>query len=112
MTETMIAMSYGRLKQSVVRVPSQALGSMGDTVKKHPFAAAAVAVGAGITLYGIFRMMNRQRTPRERRAGGRERSAGPDMAMEIFSMLLPIIKPYITGYLEKYLGKIFSKDHP
>ena len=110
MTEAMIARSYGRLKQSVVQAPSQVLSSLGKTVKKHPFAAAATAVGAGITLYGLFRLMTRQGAARKSAAGSREQSSRPDMKREIRSMILPIVTPYIAGYLEKYMGRIFSGD--
>jgi len=109
-TEAMIARSYGRLKQSVARAPSQALNSMGGTIRKHPVAAAAVAVGAGLTLYGLFRLLTRKGTSRENLAGRREQHSGPDMKMEVLSMILPMVTPYIASYLEKYLGKIFSGD--
>ena len=109
MTEALIARSYGRLKQSVVQAPSQTLGSMGKTVRNHPFASAAAAVGAGIILYGLFRLMTRQGAARERVAGSREQKARPDMTMEILSMIIPLITPYIAGYLENYVGRIFSR---
>jgi hypothetical protein len=110
MTEELIARSYGRLKQSVVQAPSRALSSMGGTIRQHPFATAAVAVGAGITLYGLFRLTTRQSTVKERVAGSRGYTSRPDMTMEILSTILPIVTPYIAGYLEKYMGKIFSGD--
>lgn len=110
LTEAMIASSYGRLKQSVARAPSQAMGSLGGTVRKHPLAAAAAAVGVGIALYGLFRMMTRRGAVREQAAGSREQASRPDMKMEILSMLLPIVTPYIASYLEKYMKKIFSGD--
>ena len=109
-TEAMIARSYGRLKQSVARAPSQALNSMGGTIRKHPVAAAAVAVGAGLTLYGLFRLITRKGTSRENLDGRREQRSGPDMRMEVISMILPLVTPYIASYLEKYMGKIFSGD--
>ena len=107
-TEALIARSYERLKQSVVQAPSQTLGSMGKTVRKHPFASAAAAVGAGIILYGLFRVMTREGAVRERVAGSREQKTRPDMTMEILSMIIPLITPYIAGYLENYMGRIFS----
>jgi len=110
MTEAMIARSYGRLKQSVARAPSQALNSMGGTIRKHPVAAAAVAVGAGLTLYGLFRLITRKGTSRENLGGRKEQQSGPDMKMEVLSMILPMITPYIASYLEKYIGKIFSGE--
>ncbi len=109
-TEEMIARSYGRLKQSVVQAPSKALGSLGKTVKDHPFAAAATAVGAGITLYGLFRLVTRQGTARETVGGSREQKSRPDLRMEIISLILPMVAPYISSYIEKYLGGIFSRD--
>ena len=110
MTEALIAKSYGRLKQSVVQAPSQALGSMGGTIRKHPLGAAAAAVVAGITLSGLFRLVTRQGAVKERGAGEREQRSRPNMTMEILSMILPLVTPYIAGYLERYMGRIFSKD--
>jgi hypothetical protein len=112
MTEAMIARSYGRLKRSVAQAPSQALSAMGGTIRKHPLASAAVAAGAGLTLYGIFRLATRPATFPESRS--REQKSRSDMKMEIFSMILPIITPYIVSYLEKYLGKVYAgkQDKP
>jgi hypothetical protein len=109
MTEAMIARSYGRLKQSVAQAPSQALNSMGGTIRRHPVATAAVAVGAGLTLFGLFRLLTRKGTA-GRSAGSGEQKSRPDMKIEVLSMILPIVTPYITRYLEKYMGRIFSGD--
>jgi hypothetical protein len=109
-TEEMIARSYGRLKQSVVQAPSKALGSLGKTVKDHPFATAATAVGAGIALYGLFRLVTRQGTASKNVGGSREQKSRPDLRMEILSLILPMVAPYISSYIEKYLGRIFSRD--
>jgi hypothetical protein len=81
---------------------------MGNTIRKHPFAAAAAAGGAGITLYGLLRMMTRHGAVNERVAGSRESKSRPDMRMEILSMIIPLVAPYIAGYLERYLGRLFS----
>jgi hypothetical protein len=110
MTEAMIARSYGRLKRSVTQAPSRAFSSAGETVRKHPFATAAAAVGAGIALFGLFRLMTRQGAEREKDAGSRERRSSPDMTREILSMIIPIITPYVTGYLKNYMAKVFSGD--
>lgn len=110
MTEALIARSYGRLKQSVVQAPSQALGSVGGTIRKHPYASAAAAVGAGITLYGLFRLMNRHGALKESIAGRGEQKSRPDMRWEILSLIIPLVTPYIAGYLEKHMGRIFSAD--
>jgi hypothetical protein len=111
MTEAMIARSYGRLKQSVIQAPSQALGSMGKTMRKHPFAAAAAAIGTGIALYGLYRLVTRKGAAKERGTGDREQRSRPDMIMEILSMILPMVTPYIAGYLEKYMGR-GERDSP
>ena len=108
MTEAMIARSYGRLKQSVAQAPSQALNSLGGTIRRHPVATAAVAVGAGLTLFGLFRLLTRQGTARGSASGGREQKSRTDMKMEVLSMILPLVTPYIARYLEKYMGRIFS----
>jgi len=110
MTEAMIARSFGRLKQSVAQAPSQAFSSAGETVRKHPVAAAAAAVGAGIALYGLFRLMTRHGAAQENVAGHGERGSRSDMTKEIFSMIIPIVTPYVTGYLKNYMAGIFSRD--
>jgi hypothetical protein len=110
MTEELITRSYGRLKQSVVQAPSRALRCVGNTLKEHPIPAAGAAVGAGITLYGLFRLMTRQGSVKERVAYCSEKPPGADMKMVILSLIIPIVTPYITDYLGKYVGRIFSED--
>jgi hypothetical protein len=110
MTEELITRSYGRLKQSVVQAPSRALGCVGNTLKEHPLAAAGAAVGAGITLYGLFRLMTRQGSVKESVACCRENQSRPDMKMVILSLIIPIVTPYIAGYLGKHVGRVFSED--
>jgi len=100
LTEALIAGSYARLKLSVVEAPSQVLGSMGKTVRDHPYASAAVAGGAGLLLYGIFDQMNRHGAAKEE---SRKQKSRPDMTMEILSQVLPLVTPYIAGYVEKYM---------
>jgi len=112
LTELLLARSYARLKQSVVKTSSDALSSVGDmvggTVRKHPYATAGAAVGAGVLLYGLFRLMNRD-SPAPERSGGKKagRSA---MTMEVLSLLAPVVMPYVTSYLDGYLKKAFSKE--
>jgi O-antigen/teichoic acid export membrane protein len=108
MTEEMIGRSFVRLKRSVVLAPSRAFSSAGDTVRKHPVAAAVAAVGAGIAVYGLFRLMTRRSATREKVPVRRERESRPDMSREILSMLIPIVTPYVIGYLKNYMDGIFS----
>jgi hypothetical protein len=107
LTELLIARSYGNLKQSVIKTSFEALGSVGGTIKKHPYATAGAAVGAGILLFGLFSLLNRGSS---RKGHGRERKSRPDITSELFSLLMPVVTPYITAYLEKYLGRVFSRD--
>jgi len=107
LTELLIARSYGNLKTSMVRTSFAALGSVGGTVKKHPYATVGAAVGAGILLFGLFSLMFRGGSGR---GHDREQSSRPDMTSAIFSLLMPVVTPYITAYLEKFLGRTFSKN--
>jgi hypothetical protein len=107
LTELLIARSYGNLKQSVIKTSFEALGSVGGTIKKHPYATAGAAVGTGILLFGLFSLLNRGSS---RKGHGRERKSRPDITSELFSLLMPVVTPYITAYLEKYLGRVFSRD--
>ena len=76
LTELLIARSYGNLKHSVAKASSDALGSVGDavggTVRKHPYATAGAAVGAGIIMFMLFRLMNRGGSSRRKGASERE----------------------------------------
>jgi hypothetical protein len=109
LTELLIARSYGNLKRSVVKTSFAAFGSVGGTIKKHPYATAGAAAGAGILLFMLFRLMNRGGSGRRQDVGDRERSSRPDLMMELFSLMMPVITPYITAYVEKYLGRAFSR---
>ena len=110
LTEMLIAKSYGNLKKSVVRASSDAFGSLGEsvggTIKKHPYATAGTAVGAGIVLVALFKLMGRGGSGKKKENGGRGRSS--DMGSDILSMLMPLAMPYLTAYLEKYLGSMVS----
>ena len=107
----LIAKSYGNLKTSVVRTSSETLGSLGSsvsgTIRKHPYATAGAAVGLGIVMFGLFRLMSRGGSSQKRDAGSRGHLS--DMGREIFSLLTPVLMPYISAYLEKHLGMMFSK---
>ena len=108
LTEMLIAKSYGNLKQTVKQASADTFGSLGETVgetvRTHPYATAGAAVGAGIVLFGLFKLMNRNSSSKEK---GRERSSGA--GMDIISIIMPILTPYLSAYLEKSLGETFSK---
>ena len=61
LTELLLAKSYGSLKESVVKASSDALRSAGESVggavRRHPYATAGAAAGAGILLFLLFRLM-------------------------------------------------------
>ena len=113
-TETLIAESYGQLKQSVVQLPSRASRSIGQSIRDHPFATAGAAVAGGIILYGLFRHITSRASIHE--AQGRTRSPRendvrrPDLMHEILSMMIPVVAPYITGYVQKYIGRMMAGD--
>jgi hypothetical protein len=111
-TETLIGESYGQVRQSVAQTPSRALGSFCTTLRKHPFAAAATAVVAGAVLFGIFKLVTSRSSYNE--VEGRSRSLSqrdssrPDLTQEMLSMIIPLAAPYITGYIQNYIGRILS----
>ena len=106
-TEALISQSYGQLKQSVVMVPTRACRSLGQTVRKHPFATAAAAVIAGAGMYGIFKMMSSRSSGLE--APGRSHVSPqndmkrPNMMHELLLLMIPLAAPYIMDYIRKYL---------
>jgi hypothetical protein len=107
LTELLLARSYGRLKQSVSQATSDTFGSLGETVgetvRKHPYATAGVAVGAGVILYGLFRLLNRDGSSGD--TGRGKHSSRTDMRGEILSQILPVVMPYLAAYLKRYLGR-------
>jgi hypothetical protein len=113
LTELLLARSYGNLKKSVVKTSFAAIGSVGGTVRKHPYAAAGAtagaAFGAGILLFMLVKMLTRGSSSRKHDDAGRGHASRKDFAMEILSMLLPVISPYVTAYAEKLLGRTFPR---
>src|SRR5665647_2706572 len=111
-TEKLIAESYGQVRQSVVQAPTRAFGSFCTTIRKHPFAAGGTAVVAGALLFGIFKLVTSRSSYNEE--PGRSRNQlqrdrrGPDLTQEMLSMIIPLAAPYITGYLQNYIGRILS----
>ena len=105
-TEALIAESYGRLKKSVVHAPSRALGSVGGTIRRHPFAAAATAIIGGIAAYVIITRM----TSPGAGTGQKKERSHPDLMHEMQGMIIPLVAPFIIGYIQKYIGSIFSAE--
>jgi len=113
-TETLIAQSYGKLKQSVIQAPSRACSSVGQTVREHPYATAGAAIVAGVVVYGIYRIMtSRTSGKKARRSDPDSRHKGMnhmDFMQQIMPMIMPLVAPYIAGYLRNYLGAILSPE--
>ncbi len=104
LTELLIAQSYGNLKQSVIRIPAESISSLGGHLRRYPFAAAGAAVGAGILLFGLWRLLPR--------SGGRAGEGGrssqkPSMSDEIVSLLLPVLMPLVMAFIKEYIGRRF-----
>jgi hypothetical protein len=113
LTELLIAKSYGNLKHSVAKASSDALSSIGDTVggsvRKHPYATAGAAVGAGILMFMLYKLMNRGGSSRRKKASERDERSRSGMTTDLLGMLIPIAAPYLTAYLEKSLGRMFAR---
>lgn len=105
-TELLLARSCENLKKSVVRTSTNSIKSVGGSLRRHPFAIAGAAAGAGVILFGLYRLMSRG-GPSGRHAG-REPASRQTMSWELVSMLMPVVIPYITAYVEKYIGTKFS----
>jgi hypothetical protein len=108
-TEALIAESYGQLKQSVARVPSKACESVVKTLSDHPYATAGTAVVGGVALYGIIKMMTSHSSGQ---GAGRDRerdTCRPNHMHDMLTMVLPLVTPYLAGYVQKYLGSILSE---
>ena len=114
LTELLIAKSYGNLKHSVARTSSEALSAVGETVggsvRKHPCATAGAAVGAGVLMFMLYKLMNRGGSSRREKTREREERSRSNMTMDLLGMFIPIAAPYFTAYLEKYLGRMVARD--
>jgi len=113
-TETLIAESYGQLKQSVFQAPSRACRSAYQTARQHPCATAGAAIVAGVALYGIFKMVTS--SPSSQGAAGgagsclKTDTGRPDLMQQMLPVLIPLVAPYIGSFIQKYLGKILSGE--
>jgi hypothetical protein len=111
-TEALIAESYGQLKKSVIQIPSRALGSVRETITRHPFAAAGTAVGAGLAAYWLFKMITPHSVSKEPDRETNQRSGSgsrhPDYLMKVISLIIPLVIPFVTGYLKKYIEGILQ----
>jgi hypothetical protein len=109
-TEALIAQSYGQLKQSVVRIPSRAYHSVGQTLRDHPYATAGTAVVAGVAIYGIIKMMTSASPVQYAQGDSRVRkdTHHMDLLQQMLPIIIPLVTPYLGGYLKKYLGNIQS----
>jgi hypothetical protein len=103
-TESLIAESYGQLKKSVVQAPHRALGAVGGTIRKHPFAAAAVAIAGGIAAYGIVTRIASSRAG----ASQQKEQSQPDLMKEMLLIFLPLAAPHIVTFIQKYLGNFIQ----
>ena len=103
-TESLIAESYGQLKKSVVQAPHLALGFVGGTIRKHPFAAATVAIAGGIAAYGIFTWIAKgSASPRQKKEQN-----PPDLMKEMLLIFLPLAAPHIVTLIQKYVGNFIQ----
>ena len=114
-TETLIAGSYLRTKQSVMQAPHRAYRSGEQIVRDHPYASAATVVVAGLVIYGIISMKGAHtsgaRTPGSSAEFVQQQpSSCLDLMPEILAILIPLISPYITGYIQKYVEIILAKE--
>lgn len=110
-TEALIAESFGKIKQSVLSAPRNAVQPATSLIREHPFATAATAAGAGLVAYELIRLV----TPRvvmkeisvqpqvEVKEAGRRRE-------DMTSQLLALATPYLVGYLQQYVGRMVSGE--
>ena len=114
LTELLLAKSYGNLKESVVKASSDALRSAGESVggavRRHPYATAGAAAGAGILLFLLFRLAGGGGSPGRRSHAVREEQPRSNPAMDLLGMLMPFVMPYITAYIEKSLGRVTGRE--
>jgi len=115
LTELLLAKSYGHLKTSVVKASSDALSSVGETVggtvKRHPYATAGAAVGAGILMFMLFRILGGGGgSSRRRSAASRDEKPRSSPAMDLLGMLMPFVMPHITAYIERSLGRMVGRE--
>lgn len=112
-TEALIAESFGRLEQSAVQAPSRVLKSVEQTIREHPFQAAAAATVFGVIAYALIRLM-RPRVVSDKgseQTHTHEKKTGcPDLVRQMLSVIIPLAVPYISGYIQKYIEGIHSRE--
>ena len=111
-TEALIAQSYGKLKQSVVQIPSRAYNSVSQTLRDHPYATAGTAVVGGVAMYGIIKMLTSHdcASKESNRSSRQEGTSHMDILQHMLPIIIPLVTPYLAGYIQKYLGSIQSME--
>ena len=109
MTEQMIARSFENLKQSAVQTSRRSLRSAGGSLIRNPYAVAGAAIGGGILLYGIYRLVTRNGSAKKVSAVERPSSSMSGVTLGLLSLIIPFVKPYVTAYIENTVGKRLSR---
>ncbi len=105
-TRSLIAGSYGTLKQSALSLPSQVLCSTERTIRRYPAGSVVMLVIAGGILYGLFRA-----APRYARSGTvhdrTNAASSPDsMFRDILIRTIPFSVPYLLAFIRYGLNRV------
>ena len=106
-TEALISRSYNQLKQSVIRAPSRMYLSIGQTAREHPYETAAAVVVAGVAVCGIIKMNSSGTSVPEVheriRVTIEKETSHQDLMREMLPIIIPLVAPYLEGFIQKYI---------
>lgn len=102
-TESLIARSYERFEQSLRQIPSHTISTIDDTISTHPFLTTTAAVGFGITLQELSTRICDQGEYGNNIRDTKEKPDLADSTVQILSFIIPLVTPFLIGYLEKLI---------
>ena len=112
--EALISQSYSQLKQSVIQAPSRMYQSISQTAREHPYETAAAGVVAGVAVGGIIKMKSSgasvPRAHERVRVTIEKDTSRQDLMREMLPIIIPLVAPYLEGFIQKYIGGIPSVE--
>ena len=107
-TEAMLARSFGNMKNSLTRIPSDLAKPVTGPVKAHPYATLAVAAGAGFVAYLLIRAATPRVVVREMKMqpGGK---AVEQRKPSILSQIVTLATPYVISYVQQEVTRMLSQ---
>lgn len=110
LTEALIGQSFGKLKNTVTEAPHKLVRPATSTIRNHPVATTAAAVGMGIVVAQVIKMFTPRVVVKEVPAHPVQHKItvkeGGGQPGSLTSQLMSLAMPYIVGFVQQELSKV------